>query len=315
MISRRQLRVKAFHIMYAYFNSEEKELKKVEKELEFSIKKLYDLYYYLFMLIIDIRLYADNQIELKRNKRIPTNEDLNPNTRFIDNKFIAQISDNIMFKRFFIENKLSWVQHPELIKKLYNLTIESDFYKEYMLNKECSYKDDKWLVSKIFNNLILPLEDLDEILEDQSIYWNDDLEFVISMIIKTIKKFEENDPEDKALLPLYKNEDDRDFVIKLFRKGVANFSKNKELIDEHTKNWEVDRIAFLDILLLDLAITEITEFPSIPVKVTFNEYIEISKFYSTQKSSVFINGVLDKILKVLKDNKQVVKKGRGLFED
>jgi transcription antitermination protein NusB len=313
MISRRLLRIKVLQVLYAYYTAEHKDLNTSEKELHFSINKSFELYNYLLLLIRDIVTYAQTRIEIAGNKRIPTFEDLNPNLRFVNNKLIRQFSDNIQLNKYINNNRISWVKYPELIKELYALIIDSDDYNEYMALADGGYAEDKRLVSKIYADIILPNESFSQVLEEQSIYWNDDLEFVISMVLKTIKKFNESDGVEKDLLELYKNKEDREFVIDLFRKSVVKRKDCLDLIESTASNWDLERIAFMDILIMQLAITELLEFQSIPSKVTLNEYLDISKYYSTEKSNNFINGVLDKILAHLKEKDMIRKSGRGLI--
>jgi N utilization substance protein B len=312
MISRRILRIKVLQLLYAYYKSTDANLNKVEKELFHSINKTYELYHYLLLLIIEITDYAAGRIEIARQKNYPSYEDLHPNTRFIDNKVIHQIRINSDLNTYLHNNKLSWVQHPELIKKIYLKIRNSEVYKKYMNAPEKSFEDDKQILYYIYASCIATSEDLYSHLEEQSIYWNDEVEFVISIIIKTIKGFKENDRENVHLFSLFKNEDDIEFVKRLFRKAVLHKDEYLELIQRFTQHWEIERIAFMDILILQLAITEVIEFESIPTKVTFNEFLEISKYYSTNKSSIFINGVLDKIIGYLKENNRFRKQGRGL---
>jgi N utilization substance protein B len=176
-----------------------------------------------------------------------------------------------------------------------------------------SFLDDRKFVDKIFNQIILLAEDLYDVLEEMSIYWNDDVEFTVSMISKTLKKFNPHSGSDQNLLPMFKDQDDRDFAKDLLRKAIINQDELRELIKEHSKNWDLDRIAFMDILIMQLAAAEFLYFPSIPTKVTLNEYIELSKYYSTEKSRNFINGILDKTLKDLKTSGKINKAGRGLI--
>ena len=313
MISRRLLRIKVLQVLYAYYTAEHKDLRISEKELHFSINKSYELYNYLLLLIRDIIIYARSRMEIAANKRIPTFEDLNPNLRFVNNRLVAQLADNNQLNQYLGKNHISWVKYPELIKELYGLILESPEYSEFMALTDGGYAEDKKFVSKIYSDIILPNESFSQVLEEQSIYWNDDLEYVISMVLKTVKKFTESDGPDKELLELYKNKEDRDFVIELFRKTVIKRKDCLELIDSTASNWDLERIAFMDILIMQLAITELLEFPSIPTKVTLNEYLDISKFYSTEKSNNFINGVLDKIMAHLKENDSIRKTGRGLI--
>ncbi len=329
MISRRLLRIKVLQILYAHFQSGNCEVEKSEKELFYSIKKTYELYHYLLLMICDIVSFAKSRIDLARQKHIPTLEDLNPNTQFIDNKLVKQLSVNKQLNYFIshpacqnavaggqnpgksggrkADNKISWVNHPELIKKLFSNIKDSKSYHNYINSDNNSYEADKQIIINIFKNEIADFELLYQILEEESIYWNDDVEFVISMIIKTVKNFKEEDNENARLMPLYKSMEDKDFVKTLLRMAILKSKEYKELIDNHTENWDIKRIALVDKLIMQLAIAEILEISSIPIRVSFNEYIEISKFYSTSKSSTFINGILDKIISFLKKDNKIKK--------
>ena len=313
MISRRLLRIKVLHILYAYFNSNEEGLARYEKELFKSIEKSYDLYHLFFMLLIDVKEFAEQKIETAKKKRIPTREDLNPNLKFINNRVINQlISSNRLYK-YINEKKLSWVDNPELIKRVYNMMIESDSYQKYMNVDDDSFEHDKQFVITFFSEYLVNNDLLYQILEEKSIYWNDDIEFVLSMNIKTIQKTKKT-AIDVNLFQLFKNDEDKEFVTKLFRMVILNHQENSQIIQEHIVNWDIDRIANLDLLVIEMAIVEITQFSSIPVKVSFNEYIELVKYYSTGRSNAFVNGVLDKIINQLKKEGKVQKAGRGLKE-
>jgi N utilization substance protein B len=313
MISRRQLRIKALQSLYAFYTTGGEDMNRTEKELHFNIEKAYDLYHYLLLLLIDVILYAESRIEIARNKRIPTQEDLHPNTRFIDNRLAEQLRNNEQLLRYVDQHKLNWANHPELIKEIYNRLSESEEYADYMKEEDSGYAEDKRLVTFLYTHIIFSSERLDSILEEQSIYWNDDLEFITSMIVKTLRKFKEEDGPKKPLMDLYKNKEDRDYVVKLFRQTILHRDEYVEYIKKNTRNWDLERIAFMDILIMQTAIAELVAFPSIPIKVSLNEYLEISKFYSTSKSNVFINGVLDKVVMQLKEEKKIVKTGRGLI--
>lgn len=313
MISRRLLRIKVLHILYAYFNSSDEGINKYEKDLFFSIEKSHDLYHLFFLLLIDIKEFAQNKIDRAKNKRVPTQEDLNPNLRFVENRVIKQLNSSNRFYKYLDEKKLTWVNHPELIKKMYNVLVESDTYNRYMLSSDDSFKADKEFIIAFFSEFLVDNDDLYQILEEHSIFWNDDIEFVLSMNIKTVQKAKAGNI-DLNLFPLFKNDEDRDFVKKLYRMVILDHVENAALIQDHIKNWDVDRIAQMDLLVLEMAVTEILQFPSIPVKVSFNEYIELVKFYSTDRSNAFVNGVLDKIIQKLKAEGKVKKAGRGLME-
>jgi N utilization substance protein B len=312
MISRRLLRIKALMALYAYNRREDNDLVKAEKELMFSIAKTYDLYHYLLLLVLEIADIASDRIERALQKNIPTFEDLNPNRRFIDNVVIAQLRNNKALTKYLNDSKLSWINFSHIPRILYTKLISCDYYLEYMSSEYHNYQSDKRIVHKIIVELLPASEDLVNCLEEQSIYWNDDLDYVIIMLEKTLKKFKPDTKEDAGLMPLFKNREDEDFVKQLFRKAVLNSASYSEFIDNNTTNWEVERIALMDILVMQLAIAEILEFPEIPVKVTLNEYIEIAKYYCTSKSSTFVNGILDNIVKEIRARKLFNKYGRGL---
>ncbi len=284
-----------------------------EKELHFNIEKAFELYHYLLLLILDVSLYAESRIELALNKRMPTQEDLHPNMRFTNNKLIEQLRNNESLLRFVDQHKLNWSNYPELIKETYTRIIKSEEYAAYISSESSGYAEDKKLVTFVYTHIVFTSELLDSIMEEQSIYWNDDLEFITSMIVKTFKKFKEEDGPDKKLMELYKNREDRDYAVRLYRQTIIHRDEYVEYIKENTRNWDLERIAFMDILIMQMALAELIGFPSIPTKVTLNEYLEISKYYSTSKSNIFINGVLDKVVSQLKEEKKIVKSGRGLI--
>ena len=313
MISRRLLRVKILQVLFAYFKSENDSLNNVEKELLHSINKAYDLYHLLLLLPVELADFAENKIQVAKQKLMPTQEDLNPNTKFIDNKIIKILRENEALQGYIAKHKLGWGLYPEISKNLYTNLSNSEYFKQYLDADLNSFTEDKNLVINILSRELEDFEDLYQLLEEQSIYWNDDLEFMLSMVVKTLKKFKEDQPLDAPLFPMYRSDDDEDYAKRLLRKVILNHAENVKLIEEYTKNWEVDRIASMDILIMELALTEIKEFPSIPIKVSFNEYIEIAKYYSTDQSSTFINGVLDKIIISLRKKNAVVKQGRGLI--
>jgi transcription antitermination protein NusB len=311
MISRRLIRIKTVQVLYAYFAGEGNSVEKLDRELAFSIKKAYDLYHYIILLVINTVDYATERMEIASNKILPTYQDLHPNKRFIDNKVIAQLRDNHGFNEYMAHNKFSWNDYPELVKKLYQKVTESAYYQEYMNSENAGYQEDKKLIIDIFANEFEGWDFFYQLLEEQSVYWNDDIEFVVSMIIKTLEKFKDNNTT-QALMPLYKNDDDREFGKMLIRKAALKHHQYREIIDQYTKNWELERIAAMDVLIMEVALTELMEFPNIPIKVTFNEYIDIARFYSTEKSNEFVNGILDKIVADMRKENKIVKTGRGL---
>ena len=307
MINRALLRIKIIQIIYSYYKSEGNSIPAAVKELFFSIEKTYQLYFHLLWLSVEVTHYASLKIDAKRNKLRPTDEDLNPNMRFIDNLFVKQLSENKHLQTSLKEFQVSWESQEDIIKKTYETILEADFYQEYMNAATADYTADKDIWRKIFKRIILTDEDLSNSIEDQSIYWTDDLEIIISFIIKTTKRFELTNGANQELLPMFKDKEDEEFASKLLTNSLANEPEYRKMIDAHTNNWEFDRIAFMDIVIMQAALAEITSFPTIPVNVTFNEYIEISKSFSTDKSATFINGVLDNIVKDLKAENKLIK--------
>jgi N utilization substance protein B len=301
--------------LYAFNRREDDDLAHAETELLFSIGKTYDLYHYLLLLILEIADISSDRIDMALQKNIPSIDDLNPNRRFIENAIVKQLRNNKDLQKYLAENKLSWANNPDIPRSLYTRMITWEPFFEYMRSEEKTYSSDKKIVIRLVTELFAHSEDLLASFEEQSIYWNDDMDYVSVMVEKTLKKFKAGVEEKNLLMPLFKNEEDRDYVKILFRKTVLRREESSELINRNTTNWEVERIALMDILVMQLAITEIVEFPEIPVKVTLNEYIEISKYYCTSKSSTFVNGILDKVVREMRDNGMFKKAGRGLVGD
>ncbi|HEX7493453.1 MAG TPA: transcription antitermination factor NusB, partial [Bacteroidales bacterium] len=298
--------------LYAFNRREDENLIQAESELMFSIDKSYDLFHYLLLLVLEVADIAVEKIDQALQKRMPSPEDLNPKRRFIDNQIIAQLRKNLAFKKYISSKRLSWINNAHIPRLLYNKMIVWEEYEKYMTSENNNYLSDKKFIIRLITELFSNSEDLNSNLEEQSIYWNDDMEYISFMVEKTLKKFKVDSGEKTPLMPLFKNDEDEQFVKILFRKAIMHSTKCSELIDKNTTNWEVDRIALMDILVMQLAITEILEFPEIPVKVTLNEYIEIAKYYCTSKSSTFVNGILDNIVKEIRDEGLFNKLGRGL---
>ncbi len=307
MINRVLLRIKVLHIVYSYYKGEDQSIDLAEKEFIKSIDKSYELYFYLLKLMVDVTKYAETIIETRKNRLNPTKEDLNPNTRFIDNAFVRQLSHNTTLIDFTSDNKISWVNQQETLKEIYKLITSSEIYEEYMEAETTDYQQDKNLWRKIFKKLLLTSTEFEESLQDWDIYWADDLPTIISFVIKTIKRFDKEEGIAQSLLPKFNDQEDFLFAKKLLKNALTNEKEYRALIDEHTKNWELDRIAFMDIIIMQIALSELHSFPTIPINVTLNEYIELSKYYSTDKSATFINGVLDNIIKKLKEENKIIK--------
>jgi N utilization substance protein B len=299
--------------LYAFNRREDNDMARAETELMFSIEKTYDLYHYLILLVLEVADITSEKIEQALRKKIPTTEDLNPNPRFVENAVISQFRKNLAFNKHISSTKLSWANYRHIPRLLYNKMISWEVYIEYLKSGDTSYQSDKKFIIKLITGLFSNSEDLLSCLEEQSIFWNDDMEYVLVMIEKTLRKFKPDSGVNAPIMPLFKNEEDKDFVIQLFRKAILHTEKCSELIDNNTTNWELERIALMDILVMRLAVIEVLEFPEIPVKVTLNEYIEIAKYYCTSKSSTFVNGILDNIVKDIRQHGLFNKVGRGLL--
>lgn len=312
MLSRRLLRLKAVKNLYSHFKSDAIDLAASEKTLLLSIDKAYDLYFQMMLLIIDVADYAESRIELAKQKHLATYEDLNPNTRFVDNRLIAQWRASSRINDFAAKRGLGWAQYPELIKTLYNNLVASDYYQAYMTAEKSTYRDDVRLVEQFYTNEIENLEMVEDVLEEQSLFWNDDLGFALIMVVRTLANCRASHTE-VPVLPKFKNDDDREFVEELFRRTLVNFDSYMKLVERFTRNWDVERIAFMDNLIMVTALSEMINFESIPVKVSLDEYIEIAKYYSSVGSGTFINGILDKCAETLREEGVIVKSGRGLI--
>ena len=307
MINRVLIRLKIVQIVYAYYQNGGKNLDTAEKELFFSLSKAYDLYNYLLLLMVEVTKQANKRLNAAKNKLVPTKEELFPNTKFVENRFIAQLEVNKQLLEFSNNQKKTWENEADFVKTLCDKILESDIYKEYMAIETSSYEEDRELWRKLYKNIIFNNIELDQVLEDQSLYWNDDKEIVDTFVLKTIKRFDEKNGAKQELLPEFKDEEDQDFARRLFRRTILNADYYRHLISENTKNWDLDRVAFMDVVIMQIALAEILSFPNIPVSVSLNEYVEIAKLYSTPKSGGFINGTLDGIVNSLKKENKLTK--------
>ena len=307
MINRVLIRLKIVQIVYAYYQNGGKNLDTAEKELFFSMSKAYDMYNYLLLLMVEITKQAERKQNAAKSKLLPTAEELYPNTKFINNRFIAQLEVNKQLLEFSETQKKTWENEAEFVKSLCEKIQETDIYKEYMESDTSSYEEDRELWRKLYKRIIFNNDELDQVLEDQSLYWNDDKEIVDTFVLKTIKRFEEVNGAKQELLPEFKDDEDQDFARRLFRRAILNADYYRHLISENTRNWDLDRVAFMDVIIMQIALAEILSFPNIPVSVTLNEYVEIAKLYSTPKSGSFINGTLDGIVKILKEDNKLTK--------
>ncbi|MCD8556528.1 MAG: transcription antitermination factor NusB [Bacteroides graminisolvens] len=307
MINRVLIRLKIIQLVYAYYQNGSKNLDSAEKELFFSLSKAYDLYNYLLMLMVALTNYAQKRVDAGKAKLAPTSEDLSPNMKFIENKFVAQLEVNKQLLEFISNQKKTWDNDQEFVKELYDKITASDLYKEYMASSDSSYEADRELWRKLYKSFVFNNDSLDQVLEDQSLYWNDDKEIVDTFVLKTIKRFEESKGASQPLLPEFKDDEDQEFARRLFRRTILNGDYYRHLISDNTRNWDLDRVAFMDVVIMQCALAEILSFPNIPISVSLNEYVEIAKLYSTGKSGSFINGTLDGIVNQLKKEGKLTK--------
>ncbi len=314
MLTRRHIRVKVMQSLYSMEQTQNDNLDKEEKFLLFSIDQMYDLFLINLQLLVEIRKHAEDFLSKSQKKHLATSEDKNPNTKFINNEVLLLIENNAQLKEEIERKKLNcWELDDEYVKILWSSIKESELYEDYMSTKLSSFREDKDFVIDIFKEVIAPNDKLYEYIEDKKLTWVDDLPLVNTAIIKMLRKLKESHDENKSLPKLYKDIDDKKFAIDVFRKTVLNAVEFAKEIDGRTPNWDQDRIAELDKAIIKMAICEFIKFPSIPIKVTINEYLEIAKEYSTPKSSIFINGILDKISKEYQENGKLNKVGRGLL--
>lgn len=310
MISRRLIRVKVFKVLFSRVSSGSDSINGAEKELIMSCEKTLDLYYFLLGLPAALKKISETKIEAGLKKFHPTSEELNPNRRFVDNPVIEKL-ENCEELRKFCENRgLLWNDYESVAKKIYSSMIKSDYYREYMSAPETSYDKDLKLILDIYEQELEDCEDLYTMLEDASLYWVDDIAYVINIIIKRLALMKE---KSKVSFPkVFIKDEDREYAVRLLAKALLNYDEYVEMMARYVLNWEPERLAATDTNLIVLGIAEAIAFPNIPLKVTINEYVELSKFYSTQNSKVFVNGILDKVLIGLQREGVVQKSGRGL---
>lgn len=306
MINREIIRNKVVQLTYAYYQNGSKNIDTAEKELFFSLSKAYDLYNYLLALIVAVTRDARKCLEVAQSKARREGGP-EPSTRFAYNRFALQLEENKMLNDFLEAQKRSWDADADFVHKLYMQISASPFYQEYMEADGESYDADRELWRKIYRTLIYDNADLDALLEEQSLYWNDDKEIVDTFVLKTIKRFDEKNKGKQELLPEYGSDDDRDFARKLFRAAILNADEYQRFMGEASRNWDFNRLAYMDVVIMQIAIAEMLTFPSIPVSVTINEYVDLSKLYSTPQSWRYINGMLDAIARHLIDTGRLLK--------
>ncbi|MFC5284853.1 transcription antitermination factor NusB [Pedobacter alpinus] len=313
MLNRRHLRVKVMQVIYAFQQASVKDTKQQEKSLLASVDKVFEMYIGLLALIVDVVQYAEIDAIDRANKHLPSDEDKNASLKILDNRFIKLLLDNNEYITSLKKYKTSWSFDPELARSLFVTLKNSEEYKAYLLKTDDDLHSDKDIIKFIFKKVILKSTLAQQALEEQHINWQVDQDVLQAMIAKTLKNFSSEVGEQKLAQVSANWVEDREFILDLFQKTIANNSAYQEMIVTKTKNWEADRIAMMDVILMKMALAELIYFTSIPVKVTINEYLEIAKEFSTPKSNTFINGILDKILEDLKEQGKIRKYGRGLL--
>ena len=313
MLNRRHLRIKVLQILYAFFQSKEIDVVKAQNELLLSVERMYDLYLYLLLTIPELKRAAETNNENRKNKLRPNESDLLPNLKWVENSLVLKIEESKELNKVSSARKVNWLgaENQEIFRKMFLQIKDSETYFEFMENGLKDFEEDKKFALALFKNEIINSEFLHNYIEDKSIYWLDDIDLCCSMALKTLKTAAPD--KEISILSLYKEDDDeKEFILNLCRNTIEMDVENEKLIETLAVNWEVDRIAKMDVLLLKMALVELQTCSSIPTKVTMNEYIEISKFYSTPKSNLFINGILDKAISQLTKEKKIKKIGRGL---
>ena len=296
MINRELIRLKVVQLTYAYFENGSSKLDTAEKELFYSLSKSYDLYMYMLELMVEIHRIAERAVDTQRSRLRRLGQDAVPNTRFIDNRFIQQLQMNRQLLDFRENQKKTWVDEEDFVRRLYNQITESDIYKDWMASREpTTYDQERQLWRDIYRHIIVDNEALDQLLEEKSLYWNDDRFIVDGFVLKTIKRFDLKNGAAQELLPEYRDEEDREFAKRLFRATILGREHYKGLISQFLRGWDIERLAFMDLIIMQTAMAEIFTFSQIPISVSINEYVEIAKMYSTPRSGAYINGLLDTI--------------------
>ena len=319
MLNRRILRIKAFKVLYSSVLSGNTSLDQAESQLEMSCEATRDLYVYMLGIVSPLTKMARERIEAAKAKFNPTEEEKNPNMKFAENALAVLLDQDVDFQKVFTKKKYSWAQYDVFLKKVLASVMEKEYYAEYMASPERSLAEDCKLFTRIYEEEFVDSEELEKILEDKSIHWNDDLAYSLTWCCKTLKNFAKG--ESWGLIPLYQSEmlsgtdveSDKAFVRRLLQNAFAGYEKYAAMIAESVSSWEKERLFSTDLVLIAMGLAEAVSFPTIPVKVTMNEYVEISKYYGTPKSRSFVNGLLDKLIQKLTEEGQIKKEGKGLL--
>jgi len=299
MINRILIRLKIVQLVYAFYQNGGKKLDAAEKDLVYSLHKAYELYQIMLLLPVAITRYADNKLTQRRQLNQVTHREESLDTRFVDNAFVKQLECNRQLKKFHSTLAHTWDDESAYLQQLYKDIIESVYYKEYMELPATDYETDRELWCQLYKQLVMKDERIDEILEDQNLYWNDDRTVVDTFVMKTMRHIEAEQEPNVPLLPEFKDESDQAFAIDLFRASISNDNYYRTLISGNLRNWEFNRLAYMDVIIMQVALAEILEFPCIPVAVSINEYVELAKCYSTPSSGGYVNGILDAVCRRL----------------
>ncbi|MDR1500549.1 MAG: transcription antitermination protein NusB [Tannerellaceae bacterium] len=300
MINRTLIRIRILQVLYSYYQNGSADLKAAENELLFSLRKSYDLYYYFLLLMISLTDLLERTFDSRKHKYMPSDEERNPNMRLVNNRFVRQLRDNEALLAYVGEYKIGWDNDQDFVKGVLDAVLSSDLYAAYLSDPDDSYETDRTFWRSAFKAFVCEDDTVAGFLEDKSIYWNDDVSFIETFTIKTIKYFKEQHGGRQALLPMFADEETRLFAINLFRHSLLHGQEIRGRIGRRMNNWDTDRVASIDLIIMQVAVAEIMFFPSIPISVSMNEYIDIAKHYSTPRSGFFINGILDGIIEELK---------------
>jgi len=319
MLNRRILRIKAFKVLYSSVLSGNMSLAQAEAQLDVACEATRDLYIYMLGIVSPLTKIARERIEAARAKFNPTEEEKNPNMKFADNALAVLLDEDPDFQKIFTKKKYSWAQYDLLLKKVMNSVVTKDYYAEYMASETTSLKEDCRLFTRIFEEEFVDSEELEQILEEKSLYWNDDLAYSLTWCCNTFKSLAKG--ERWSMLPLYQSEmmagdnveSDKLYVRKLLQASFAGYERYSSMVADSVAGWEKDRLFSTDVVLIAMGLAEAVTFPTIPVKVTINEYVEISKFFGTQKSRSFVNGLLDRLIQQMTNEGLIVKEGKGLM--
>ena len=306
MINRELIRIKIVQLTYAYYQNGNRNMDNAEKELLFSLSKAYDLYIFLLALIVAVTKEARHRVEVATARVKREGGDL-PSEKFAYNKFAMLLEENRQLNDFLEQQKQTWDNDIEFVRKLLDQIEQTQMYKEFMASDDDSYEAHRELWRRLYKVLIMDNADLDALLEEKSLYWNDDKETVDTFVVKTIKRFDPKNSKNQELLPEYKDEEDKEFAQKLFRATILNGDQYQHYMSDASRNWDFSRLAYMDVVIMQIAIAEMLTFPGIPVSVSINEYVELAKLYSTPKSSSYINGMLDAIARYLNATGKMLK--------